>query len=132
MPFEPARLSIPLHPGARSYFDRDEPTFLERYAEVMALGLSLLIAVISAGFAFARWTARRQKNRIDVYYRELLQIRKDYRAATRGPEEARSAVDALEEKAFDQLIDERLAADESFRIFETLVSETRLEISREM
>ena len=45
---EKYRLSFPLHSGTKSYLDREKPTFLERYAEILALIFS--IVVLSSGY----------------------------------------------------------------------------------
>ena len=41
----PIDLSLPLHPGARRYFERDEPTFTERYAELFSVAFSVVLGV---------------------------------------------------------------------------------------
>jgi hypothetical protein len=45
---EKYRLSFPLHDGTRSYLNREKPSFLERYAEVIALVFS--ITVLAGGY----------------------------------------------------------------------------------
>ena len=79
-----------------------------------------------------RWRSRRKKNRIDVYYASVIEQR-----ASGLQAESRPQVDAivikirkLQDEAFELLIDERLAADESFRIFVTLAQDAREELKQ--
>ncbi|MFW5658583.1 MAG: TAXI family TRAP transporter solute-binding subunit, partial [Bacteroidota bacterium] len=125
-------LDFPLHPGAVQYLERDKPTFLERYAEVLALFLTL--TVVGAG-GYRRYQQRlnqQKKDRIDVYYKKLLEIERDAPSLNTLAE-----IEAMEDKiqqlrrhAFDALIVERLRADESFRIFVTLSNDVLRELER--
>ena len=60
--------SIPLHPGAMQYYDRDEPSFLQEQAEPMAF-IVTIFAVIFSGFM--RIASRKQKSLLLVYNEEL-------------------------------------------------------------
>ena len=64
----------------------------------------------------------RRKNRIDKFYSAAIAIRDSISAASGAEDrsEAVTKVHNLQNNAFDQLVDEKLAADESFRIFITL------------
>lgn len=116
-------LSFPLHSGARAYLERDEPGFLERYAEAISLLVYLLVLCLTGLVALGRWQARRKKNRIDVFYADLMQIKG--RLGEVPGAELLAELDVLEARAFEMLIDEQLAADESFRIFLQLMQSTR-------
>ena len=70
-PAELARIALPLHEGARRYYERDKPSFLQENAEVLALYLTILAGAISI---LLRLNARRQKARVDAYVRELIGI----------------------------------------------------------
>ena len=65
--------SIPLHPGALQYYERDEPSFLQEQAEPMAFVVTIM-AVIFSGFM--RLANRRQKALLQVYNTELGEILK--------------------------------------------------------
>lgn len=128
--FDPDALNFPLHAGARMYLDRDEPSIYERYADVVDAGITLFLFVLSGSLALARFLTMRRKNRIDVFYENLLAIRDRLRAGME-PDERRAAlarVQALEDEAFKLLIDEKLAANESFRIFMTLSHDVMREL----
>ncbi len=53
----------------------DQPTFFERYAESLALGLSILAVLYGAVQAIQNRIRRNQKERIDKYFLEFLEIR---------------------------------------------------------
>ena len=124
--FDPLTLNFPLHPGARAYLERDDPGFFERYAETINLLVYVTFLFISAFLAFTRWRDHRKKDRIDVFYERVLAIRD---AQTSRPAHQRLAeLQALEREAFASLINEKLAANESFRIFTDLLESARSDI----
>jgi uncharacterized protein len=115
--FEP--LGRPLHPGARAYYERDEPAFLVRYAEVISLALTLLVGVISLLISAREYVRRAKKNRIDSYYRRVEALAE--RAPDLPPGELaalRAQLIELRRDAFGDLIAERLEANASFTIFQ--------------
>ncbi len=65
---------IPLHPGARSFYDRNQPSFLQENAEPLAL-LFTVMAVMLSGMVQLRH--RSKKRRIDEYNRAALQLGDD-------------------------------------------------------
>jgi TRAP-type uncharacterized transport system substrate-binding protein len=75
--FNRETLLFPLHDGTFSYLLRDQPTFFERYAESLALGITILAVIYSAFQAIQGRLKRNQKERIDVYFLEFLDIRQD-------------------------------------------------------
>lgn len=126
--FDPLDLSFPLHRGARAYFERDNPGFIERYAETINMLVYVSFLLISASLAFARWRERTKKDRIDVFYTRIMDIRQD---ASRSVTERLGELDTLEQEAFDLLVKERLSANESFRIFTDLLATARSELNRD-
>lgn len=121
-----------MHPGAVAFLHRDQPTFIERYSGVAEVLVTLLVAVISGGFAIVRIYRIRRKNRIDRFYVDVIAVRDSI-----GPGASRSERDAavakireLQNRGFEMLVDEKLAADESFRIFIELTNDSIDEISR--
>ncbi|KAA1189535.1 hypothetical protein F0M18_14355 [Pseudohalioglobus sediminis] len=124
--FDPLDLSFPLHEGARAYLEREEPGFLERYAELINLLVYIAFLMISAFLAFTRWREHRRKDRIDVFYDRVLAIRD----GSAGVDIAArlEALDALEREAFASLVAEKLAANESFRILTDLIAVARDEV----
>jgi TRAP-type uncharacterized transport system substrate-binding protein len=126
--FDPLDLNFPLHRGARRYLNRDEPSTIERYAETINLLVYLIFLLLTGVIGFTRYRARRKKDRIDTYYARVLDIRK--RAANQANDQSLLELRQLEEEAFEALIAEKLAADESFRIFIELASRTATEIEQ--
>ncbi len=132
--FDPLKLRFPLHQGARHYLERDKPSFYERYAELIGVVFSIFLAMVSGIVALSRWNQRRKKNRIDEYYKQVLDIQVQIDDFN-NEQACRIAIDqlkALRDKAFQHLIAEKLMADESFRIFITLVNDTRSEIHQRL
>jgi TRAP-type uncharacterized transport system substrate-binding protein len=124
--FDPLELSFPLHAGARFYLHRDEPGLLERYAETINLLVYIVFLLLSAGVAFARWRLHRKKDRIDTFYVRALGIQEQ--ATAGNTEELLAQLSALEQEAFKSLIDEKLSANESFRIFTDLLLRVRTDL----
>ena len=121
--FDYHTLDFPLHEGALKFFRRDEPSFLERFAEVIALGISAMLLLYGAAGALLRWLRLRKKNRVDTYYDRALQIELASSKFTAAAEydNAIAQLHALRYAAFEELAAERLLANESFLIFTQLV-----------
>ena len=71
---ELANSRLPLHEGARRYYTRDDPTFLQENVEVFAFYLTVVVGLVSL---LLRLNGRRQKARSDEYTRELIRIYND-------------------------------------------------------
>ena len=67
-------LGIPLQDGAQQYFDRDEPSFIQENAEPLALLVTLTAMLGSMMFALRSRFLSSQKNRMDSYNYDLLEI----------------------------------------------------------
>ena len=123
--FDVSRSRFVVHAGAQDYLQRAEPTFIERYSGVAEVLVTLMIAAFSATFAGIRIFNRRRKNRIDRFYKAALDIRNAAMSST-DVAERRNAIEKLrqlQDEAFAKLVEEKLAADESFRIFITLTND---------
>jgi len=130
--FDASGSTFVLHPGAQAFTLRDEPSFYERYSGVAEVLVTLLIGVISGTYAVIQIYHRRLKNRIDVFYTEALAVR-DAAAQTESADARARAVEDirnLQNKAFAMLVDEKLAADDSFRIFITLSNDIIAELRK--
>ena len=133
--FDPNLLNFPLHPGSRQYLDKDEPTFFERYAEMIGVLFSIAIALVSGLLSLTKWRKQAKKDRIDVFYEKIMEIKRSI-PKLRSSRETRQRILELQreqDKAFQLLIDEKLQANESFRIYmefnkeiiQTLVTRSR-------
>ena len=119
---DPSSSTYIIHPGAQDYTQRNAPNIYERYSGVAEVVVTLLIAVITTIFGVVRLYRMRRKNRIDEFYSAVMTIKKSVDAST-SDEDRRSKANELrllQTTAFEMLIDEKLAADESFRIFISL------------
>ncbi|MEM7600526.1 MAG: TAXI family TRAP transporter solute-binding subunit [Verrucomicrobiota bacterium] len=129
--FDSTQLQFPIHRGAHRYFHRDDPGFLRRNAEMLGFLLSLLIALIGFLVSARKWLGQLRKNRIDAYYIELdsrLDLLHEEDLNSRALLALDEELRAMERKAISELATEKLEANESFRIFQSLLQETRDEI----
>jgi hypothetical protein len=131
--YDPGVSSLPYHPGAAAYYERFQPSFVVEYAEPMSLALTLLVGAWSTVLALRGWFARSRKNRIDAYYVEVVRDAPDLSEASR--EELLARRDRLvkvRERAFTDLVNERLEANESFSIFQNQVDGELASIQRRL
>lgn len=120
-----------LHNGLLAYTERDAPTVYERYSGIAEVAVTVLIALIGAVFAGVRIFRMRRKNRIDVFYSDAMAIRQSINDSATNDERVAAArkIRELQTKAFEMLVDEKLAADESFRIFISLSNDVLQELN---
>lgn len=120
--FDTSRSTYIVHAGTQAYLQRSAPSVYERYSGIAEVVVTLIVAIGSAAIAAVRIFRMRRKNRIDTFYTQTIALRRSVNDSTSPNELAGviEAVRALQNTAFDLLIDEKLAADESFRIFITL------------
>lgn len=130
--FRSRGFSYALHPGAMAYLERNEPGFYERYSGVAEVLVTLMIGLVSGTYAVLRILSIRRKNRIDEFYREAMDLRDRYASA--GTDADRDAaltqLKALQDRAYDLLIREKLTADTSFMIFLSLLNDIVADIRR--
>lgn len=67
-------LGLPLHDGAKTYYNRERPVFVVEYADSIALFLTIVGICASGLWQLHVWLAGRQKNRADFYNQELLDL----------------------------------------------------------
>ena len=130
--FDTSRSIWVVHSGTQDYLHRDEPSAYERYSGIAEVVVTVFVALASASIAGVRLYRMRRKNRIDTFYARAIEIRRQAAATDDEAERQRLAdeVQALQETAFTKLMDEKLAADESFRIFITLSNDVLAELGR--
>jgi hypothetical protein len=131
--YVPGASGLAYHPGAIAYYERFKPSFFVAYAEPISLGLTLLVGAWSATLALRGWFARTKKNRIDAYYVQVVRDAPDLSRAGRDELLARrDHLVRVREKAFNDLVAERLRADESFVIFQNQVGGELASIGRRL
>ena len=117
--YRPGSAIISYHHGAVAYYERSQPPFLVEYAEAISLGLTLLVGLYSGSIALREWMRRRKKNRIDGYYVEAVELTADLsHASTESLRLTHDALVRLRQKAFADLVAEKLDPNESFTILQ--------------
>jgi hypothetical protein len=125
-------LSFPLSKGTLHYLNRDKPSAWLRYTNMIWPLLSV-IAILAGAFAsFHQRLKKRQKERVETYYSELMKIRS--RAIDDGDnnlhEELMEDLLQIRIRAFNALKNNKLLADESFSVFLKLYQEIANEIQQ--
>lgn len=131
--FDVSRSRFIVHAGTQDYLQRSEPSFIERYSGVAEVAVTVLIALVSALIAGLKILARRRKNRIDRFYTAAIRVRDRITPDITEQQRNDAAVEVrqLQDEAFALLVDEKLAADESFRIFITLSNDVLRQLQGE-
>ena len=116
--FDHSALLYATHVGTDQYLRRDEPTFFERYAEVIALLLSIIAIVYGAVQGIRNRLSKQKKERIDLYFLEFL----DIRTHTADKQERIRKLDSLLQRALEQMTNEKLDKTD-FHIFARIVQQ---------
>ncbi len=96
--------TFPAHPGARSYFDREKPGFMQQNARLASALLYVVAIVTSALLALRTHWVRSRRLRMNVYNQRLMEIAHRVRG-----EGTRSAIVASKDQLMDiltEVIDE--------------------------
>lgn len=117
--FSPNELNMVLHQGARNFLERYQPGFLERYAEVLSVLISIIIALGSGLITLRQWRRSIKKNKIEVFYKSIMLLIDEIPHIQTLTEAERITVElnALQKTTIELVIQEKLSADESFIIF---------------
>jgi len=112
-------LRFPLHNGVKMYLDRAKPSFLQKYAEVMALIITITVLLFGGLTSLSNWQKQRKKDRIDIYYQKVINLDPAINDAKSSQQlhNIETQLFFIRDEAFDLLIKEKLSADESFNIF---------------
>ena len=119
-PEEKAHLQFPVHEGARQHYERDDPGFLQNWAEPMALLLSVLAIAWGVGGALKEFLLQRRKDSLDVYFEQVSELTGELVKGV-NPERVEAISDelhAIRAETIRKLVKEELAANESFVIFQ--------------
>lgn len=104
-------IGLPIHPGAQAYYDREKPSWLEKYSE----SLAFLITITSIGISGFFWLTQRfeqiRKNKADDYIREVnaLMDAEDCIKAVVGYLEAKQSNNSQQLKNLKDVITEKVA-----------------------
>jgi TRAP-type uncharacterized transport system substrate-binding protein len=127
-----SHLTFPVHAGSLAFRARSEPGFFERAAGLFEAAVTAVAAIGTVLLALFNYWSGLRKSRIDGLYGQALAIRAK---ASQGlsPEQRRVCVAelrTLRDHAFTLLMNEKLLADESFRILQALIGEVMQELER--
>lgn len=117
--FDPRKLNFTMHRGSLDFLERHDPTFLEKNADLLSVTVSILVTLASSLYTVSRWQKAHKKNKIDIYYKKLMDLRNlitvmNSRAEIKNLEES---LKSIQEETINLVIREKLLADESFSIF---------------
>ncbi len=73
--------NLPIHEGAKSFYERDNPSYFEENADFLALLITLGALISSFVLAVSRYFQKSQKNLADKYVLELMDIMKKIRVS---------------------------------------------------
>ncbi|MGQ9866246.1 MAG: TAXI family TRAP transporter solute-binding subunit [Pseudanabaenaceae cyanobacterium] len=120
-----------LHGGAIAYYERDKPSFVQEYADYVALIMTLIALVWSWVMEVKTWLERRQKNNADAYSQQAIGVIQACRTATdlRFLEGQRILLLDILTKAVQDL-DRDDISEESFQVFR-VVWQIALDVVRE-
>ena len=77
------RLALPIHEGARRYYDREKPGFWQQNARILAPTLYVIVIVSSAFFALRSRLLSVRRVRMSQYNLELMDIAEEADAASK-------------------------------------------------
>lgn len=120
---------IAIHPGALSYYDRDEPSFLQQNADYVALILTVCLLIGSWFLELKRWIELRRQNIVDQYIAQVVEIMQACNMSEISPYEALAKIDGIFEKITIELVQERISQ-ESFQSFNEIYRSIRAVIDR--
>lgn len=122
-------MSFPLHSGAQKYLDKDKPSIFERYAELFGVIFSVLVVLVGAVSSARQRMKQIKKNRIDTYYKKLLEIRQQAIVEPERESFYIREIINIRHQAFVALQNEEVLANESFSIFLELYESIYQELS---
>lgn len=132
--FNHSNLRFPLHDGVNMYLDRSKPSFLVKYAEVIALIITLLVIFSGSLRSLNNWSKLKKKNRIDVYYQKIIDL--DLKIKNSNSIEKPLGLIAIilniRDSFFINLLDEKLIADESVNTFFRIQEHSQKRIYRKL
>lgn len=119
-----AHLQFPLHPGAEKFFRRTDPGFFAKHVEMMGFILTLILILWSVLVWAQRWFLQSRKNRIDAYYEAIDEVINRLNDGTNLEEinELENTLLEIRQRVADELVKEKLAADESFIIYQNMLN----------
>ena len=117
--FDKQGLLYPLHEGSTAFLNREQPTFLERYADIIALTFSVIAVIYGTIQTIRNRIARKKKDRIDLYFLDFLDIRSNKSTTVT---EKLKLLDNLFHRSVEQMTNEKLEKSD-FHILSRLIQQ---------
>lgn len=117
--FDQQALLFPLHAGTTSYLKREEPTFFERYADAIALVLSIIAVLYGIIQTIRNHLVKRKKEQVDKYLLDFLDIRSNKELEA---DQKIKRLDNLFQRAVEQMTNEKLDKSD-FHILSRLIQQ---------
>jgi hypothetical protein len=117
--FENINFSFGLHEGTKRYFDKNAPTFYEKYGELIGkigTGVGGFYTVV---VALLIWRKSRKRKIINADYQKILKIQSNINSANNIDElkEMYDNIQEIQNIYHNMLIEHKVLIDESFKIF---------------
>lgn len=112
-------LLFPLHAGAEAYLRREDPSFIERYADVLALVASIIALAFAAVQTLQKRVLKERKEQLDRYFHEFLTIKEN---TTLDQREHNVAYNNLFKVLLGKMTEEKLNKDD-FNILARLIQQ---------
>ena len=124
--FDKSNILFPVHRGTDKFLRRNQPSFFERYAEVMALIFSIGAIAYGAIQGIRNRLIKVRKERIDMYFLNYLEIRSNDQLSNH---EKIAKLSDLMQRALIQLTNEKLDKND-FHIFSRLIQQELMIINQ--
>jgi TRAP transporter TAXI family solute receptor len=121
---------FPLHNGVRKYYERDRPTFIERYAESLGLLLGFITIIASAIFGVHQLRRQMSERRLDKFRFKLLDLQRKLEFTYDTPTliELEKDLRQLWKKLIEAARQHKIRADKEFETLRNMLKETEDEL----
>lgn len=126
-----AARSLSWHAGALRYRNREQPGFLERYAEIIGAVFTMSFALGSVFVAVYRRRRQARKDRLDRYYQNVLLQRPQAGASRAEKQACADEIRAIQAEVFGLVVAERIDADGALVAFLSLSNQLLAEADSE-
>jgi hypothetical protein len=117
--FENINFSFALHEGTKRYFDKNAPTFFEKYGELLGKIGTGVGGFYTAVVALLIWRKTRKRKGINLDYLKVLDIQLNINSTTEIDDlkEMYAKIQDIQSTYHNMLIERKVLIDESFKIF---------------
>ncbi len=116
---DPNLLLYPIHNGAEAYLRKDEPSFLERYSETIALIITFAAVSFGAIQTLQNHISSRKRTQLRLYFKDLVAIKESMFLDKVSEEEQ---IEILYRRLLDQMAQEKVEKND-FHMFARLLQQ---------